>query len=597
MIWPLSQQKCLRNMGSPTLLKPDTPCAGWGLSTLLVVQPLLSKITSRTGRAGQEPSLEETAICEHLHPKATGCYASSCITELAVCAPVAYTPACTIGRSHALEVGSSNWPMLLSTPWAIMVLALVVVGVFVVLHLAVRIKRKPKGMSYSVSRDQLTGLANRSTLIRQIEAAIRDAKRDRRSALLLIDIDDFRMLNDTLSYGAGDEVLVQVAGHIADQVREEDFVARFGEDAFAVLARTPTLDQAIATAERIRESLENMKVQMGAARITTYLTVSIGVSEIDGNSSVKDVALRADSALCAAKDSGRNRVVCLSRPEECAKDVPDAYVRIAMIEDALKNDRFILHFQPIIPIVAFNRCSDDSTQLTSSEHDNALKWVGGKGKARLYEALIRIEGDDGNVVPPGEFIPWAEAIGLIPQVDLWVLKNVIATLHERPDMNIAMNLSARSISRSSFLAQVEKCVSRSGLAPGRLGFEITETAGLGNLKAVRNWMKHMKALGCCFAIDDFGSGYASMAYLSNLPVDIVKIAGSIVRSMSSSPSGRLIVEAISSVVHVTGAWAVAESVEDQETLSTLREMGVDFAQGFYIARPSALDAIARHAPR
>jgi EAL domain-containing protein (putative c-di-GMP-specific phosphodiesterase class I) len=269
-----------------------------------------------------------------------------------------------------------------------------------------------------------------------------------------------------------------------------------------------------------------------------------------------------------------------------------------VVEDALKNDRFILHFQPIIPIVAFNRCSDDSTQLTSSEHDNALKWVGGKGgKARLYEALIRIEGDDGNVVPPGEFIPWAEAIGLIPQVDLWVLKNVIATLHERPDMNIAMNLSARSISRSSFLAQVEKCVSRSGLAPGRLGFEITETAGLGNLKAVRNWMKHMKALGCCFAIDDFGSGYASMAYLSNLPVDIVKIAGSIVRSMSSSPSGRLIVEAISSVVHVTGAWAVAESVEDQETLFTLREMGVDFAQGFYIARPSALDTIARHAPK
>lgn len=202
---------------------------------------------------------------------------------------------------------------------------------------------------------------------------MRPATRGSRSALLPIDVHDFRTLNNTLSYGAGDEALVQVAQHIADQVRREDFFARFGDDAFAVLAFTPTLDQAMATAERIRKSLGNMKVQMGAVPISIYLTASIRISGIDGKCSVKDVAIRADSALGQAKESGRNRVVCLSRPYGGTKDEPDAYTRIAMIEDALENDRLILRFQPIVPVSAFDRCRDDSAKRPSTEGDNALR--------------------------------------------------------------------------------------------------------------------------------------------------------------------------------------------------------------------------------
>jgi diguanylate cyclase (GGDEF)-like protein len=586
MILPLSRQQRLGDLSS----------ADSALLILVVAAVLLSVITLRANHADHDHrgSMQSGAV------SAFGPIDEAILPQPASgSAPVSYTPACIIGASPSLAISPSVWSRLLSTPWETMILALVFVAALAAWLLAARRKLKPENQHHSASRDQLTGLPNRSALISQIEEAIKAAKLGRRSALLLIDVDDFRTLNNTLSYGAGDEVLVQVAQHIADQVRDEDFVARFGDDAFAVLARTPTLDQAMVTAERIRESLESMRVQMGVAPIRIYLTASIGVCGIDGESSAKDVALRADSALCQAKESGKNRVVSLSGSADGTEGEPDAYARIAMIEDALENDKFILHFQPILPIGSINRHKSDSRlrQTASSEYDNALKWVGGEGTARLYEALVRIESADGRVIPPGEFIPWAEAIGLIPQVDLWVLRKVIAILNERPDMNIAMNLSARSISRSSFLAQVERCVSRSGLAPGRLGFEITETAGLGNLKAVRNWMKRMKTLGCCFAIDDFGSGHTSMAYLSNLPVDIVKVAGTIVRGMPGNPAHGLIVEAISSMVHVAGAWTVAESVENGEILSALMDMRVDFAQGFYFARPSDLETIAARTPR
>lgn len=548
-------------------------------------QPGSSNTLPNPGDVIGRASPEEVALIFAGHPIVRGPYPSGRSKSVTAYAPVIDTRTGTVVAALALEVDAADCPKPLAKGWSVIAFALALTGTLGIALPRMHAENEATEQLRTASHDQLTGLANRSALISEIERAIREAGTDLQSTLLLIDIDDFRTLNDTLSYGVGDDVLVQVAQHIRDEVRREDFVARFGEDAFAVLVRTPAIEQAVVTAERIRASLEHVEVETGGTAITVYLTVSVGIAEIDANSSVKDVALRADSALCAAKSAGKNRIVC-SSVAAGGRDESDAYTQIAMIEDALEHDKFILHFQPIVPIVPINPNRGSKNHF--AEQDHALKWVGYMDGSRLHEALVRIEGPNGEIIPPGKFIPWAEAIGLVAQIDLWVLEHAIEVLNERPDMNVAINLSARSISRPSFLTQVEQRVASSGLAPGRLGFEITETAGLGNFKEVRNWMRRMKALGCSFAIDDFGSGHTSMSYLSDLPVDIVKITGTIVTSMVGNPSHGLVVEAINSVVHVVGAWTVAESVENEEALLELKNMGIDFAQGFYFAPPTDL---------
>ena len=548
-------------------------------------QPGSSNTLPNPGDVIGRASPEEVALIFAGHPIVRGPYPSGRSKSVTACAPVIDTRTGTVVAALALEVDAADCPKPLAKGWSVIAFALALTGILGIALPRMHAENEATEQLRTASHDQLTGLANRSALISEIERAIREAGTDLQSTLLLIDIDDFRTLNDTLSYGVGDDVLVQVAQHIRDEVRREDFVARFGEDAFAVLVRTPAIEQAVVTAERIRASLEHVEVETGGTAITVYLTVSVGIAEIDANSSVKDVALRADSALCAAKSAGKNRIVC-SSVAAGGRDEPDAYTQIAMIEDALEHDKFILHFQPIVPIVPIN--PNRGSKNLFADQDHALKWVGYMDGSRLHEALVRIEGPNGEIIPPGKFIPWAEAIGLVAQIDLWVLEHAIEVLNERPDMNVAINLSARSISRPSFLTQVEQRVASSGLAPGRLGFEITETAGLGNFKEVRNWMRRMKALGCSFAIDDFGSGHTSMSYLSDLPVDIVKITGTIVTSMVGNPSHGLVVEAINSVVHVVGAWTVAEAVENEEALLELKNMGIDFAQGFYFAPPTDL---------
>lgn len=548
-------------------------------------QPGSSNTLPNPGDVIGRASPEEVALIFAGHPIVRGPYPSGRSKSVTAYAPVIDTRTGTVVAALALEVDAADCPKPLAKGWSVIAFALALTGTLGIALPRMHAENEATEQLRTASHDQLTGLANRSALISEIERAIREAGTDLQSTLLLIDIDDFRTLNDTLSYGVGDDVLVQVAQHIRDEVRREDFVARFGEDAFAVLVRTPAIEQAVVTAERIRASLEHVEVETGGTAITVYLTVSVGIAEIDANSSVKDVALRADSALCAAKSAGKNRIVC-SSVAAGGRDEPDAYTQIAMIEDALEHDKFILHFQPIVPIVPINPNRGSKNHFADQDH--ALKWVGYMDGSRLHEALVRIEGPNGEIIPPGKFIPWAEAIGLVAQIDLWVLEHAIEVLNERPDMNVAINLSARSISRPSFLTQVEQRVASSGLAPGRLGFEITETAGLGNFKEVRNWMRRMKALGCSFAIDDFGSGHTSMSYLSDLPVDIVKITGTIVTSMVGNPSHGLVVEAINSVVHVVGAWTVAESVENEEALLELKNMGIDFAQGFYFAPPTDL---------
>jgi len=475
----------------------------------------------------------------------------------------------------AFDIDASTWPRYSLIHWWPVLLSVGLLAALAAFILISKGSSESRHARYVATRDYLTGLVNRAALINEIDRAIRRAKNGKPSALLVIDIDNFKALNDTLTYSMGDEILVEVASHIEKMVRKSDLVARIAGDEFAVLLTGVSLDEARATAERIRASLENLRFEVSSMPV--YLTVSAGMTEIDRDAHTRDVSLRADMALATAKKAGKNRVAfdspcAASASDGCSGSCSDTLA----IEGALQGDKLLVYLQPIVPIAGRDSQRSDARQ-------------GNWRKARCFEALIRMVGPDNSVIVAGKFVPIAEGLGLIPYIDMWVLDRVIQLMSIQPDINIAMNLSARSISRPSFLAEVESKVASSGISQYRLCFEITETAAMGNLGEVRAWMDRMKELGCSFAIDDFGAGHSAISYLYELPIDIVKIAGNVVQAMKGPASGRLIIEAINSVSHVLGAMTVAECVEDEESLKALQDMGVDFAQGYYFARPMPAD--------
>ncbi|HON43008.1 MAG TPA: bifunctional diguanylate cyclase/phosphodiesterase [Bacillota bacterium] len=471
----------------------------------------------------------------------------------------------------AMDIDASAWPKYALFQWTPVFLTVAFLAALAVFMVVLKYIDESRHARYLAERDYLTGLANRATLIRAIDRAILQARKGGPSALLAIDIDNFKALNHTLTYSMGDEILVAVAGHVKTLVRRTDMVARLAGDEFAVLLTGVARDEALATAERIRSSLEMLRFEVRGMPV--YLTVSTGMIEIGRNTHTEDVAMRADMALAAAKEAGKNRIAfspTYAAPAPNGESV--TYSDTLAIEAALRGDRLLVYLQPIVPVT--------DTQPQESDY-------------RCFEALVRMIGADNNVVPAGKFVPIAEGLGLIPQIDMWVLDRVIELLSAQPDVSIAMNLSARSIARPSFLEQVEAKVKSAGIGQGRLCFEITETAAMGNVSEVRSWMNRMKALGCVFAVDDFGVGHSAISYLYELPVDIVKIAGNVVQSMRDDSSGKLVVEAINSVSHVLGAKTVAECVEDEECVAVLQDMGIDFGQGYYFARPMpAHDALA-----
>ncbi|MEA4883791.1 MAG: EAL domain-containing protein [Clostridia bacterium] len=487
--------------------------------------------------------------------------------------PIAST---TTGDAYAvlaLDINAANWPRRLRGPWSIPLLLALFTGALAATLILMRNRQSVQQARWLSTHDHLTGLPNRSVLSECIEAAIEEAKRGKPSTLVLIDIDNFKIVNDTLSHLAGDEVLIRVARCIRGMIRETDLVARLGGDEFVVLLQGVPVQSALTTAERIRESVEDLKMEIDGA--TVDVTLSVGLTQIDGLCDQRGITLSADAALYHAKDNGKNRVTYPGAGDEAGHGRPNVYDRVSMIKDALRDDRFLLQFQPIV--------SAGCGPGMRSAKPEGIRW---------YEALVRIVCPSRGMVLPGEFIPWAERFGLITQIDRWVVNAALQVLANRDSIGLFINLSVRSISSASFLTHVEEAVAASGVAPCRIGFEITETTALGDVDEAREWIQRLRALGCLFAVDDFGAGYSTMSVLSSLPVDIVKIDGSVIRAVGSEPAHRLIVEAINSVAHSIGARTVAECVEDAESLAALDQMGVDYVQGYYIARPASLEAHA-----
>ncbi|MBL8463841.1 MAG: EAL domain-containing protein [Thauera sp.] len=423
--------------------------------------------------------------------------------------------------------------------------------------------------------DALTGLPNRALLHDRIAQAIRSGvRRESFGMLMLVDIDRFRQLNDTLGHAAGDRLLCEVAARLRASVREEDTVARHGDDDFAVLVERigETESDALSHAEHIARKLQQALQQPYVLGSETgdrhFATLSIGISLFhDGVSSLESLLKQAEVALYRAKQDGRDTVRFFN-PEMQA--VVDAHARLeARMREALEANAFRLFFQPQV-----NR----------------------RGVVIGAEALLRWPLDGGPMVSPAEFIPLAEDTGHIVQLGLWVLRTACAQLarwqtdESTRHLKIAVNVSARQFHQPDFVASVKETVHAAGIDPGRLELELTESAILSDVDETILRMNELRALGIRFALDDFGTGYSSLSYLKRLPFDQLKIDQSFVRDMAENQGSEAIVLAILSLSHALGLEVVAEGVEMPEQRDFLRQHGCDSFQGYLFGKPLPIEA-------
>lgn len=452
-----------------------------------------------------------------------------------------------------------------------------VVGAVMVFHDVSATDRLSRKLSYQAAHDALTGFVNRqefdSVLARAISLVHDDETR--RSSLLYIDLDQFKVVNDTFGHTAGDELIRQIAGCLQLSVPNNDVIARLGGDEFAVLLDRMGESQAISVAETIRVAIENHRFEWQGAFHS--LSASIGVVMLDGESSVGAALSAADVACFAAKDMGRNKVHLYREGEASARHQEMHW--LSRINRALEDERFQLYFQPIV-----------STVLEAGDEF-----------CTHYELLLRMIDEDGELVLPATFIAAAERYDRMPAVDRWVVKEALryadaGDTNRDAAFTLAINVSGNSLSDDRFLEYVKDALRERQLCRGAVCFEITETAAIANLARVTHFMKELKALGCLFSLDDFGSGLSSFAYLKNLPVDFIKVDGAFVRNLVNDAVDQSMVSAIQQVGCAMGIQTIAEHVETAEIRETLAKLGIPLVQGFGIARPTEMAAFSHWSP-
>lgn len=441
-------------------------------------------------------------------------------------------------------------------------------GVVLVLRNMTRELEYVASLAWQATHDSLTGLVNRIEFERRLFAALtreRDAaRRESVAVLMFLDLDQFKVVNDTCGHAAGDEMLRAVAARLQTCLRESDTLARLGGDEFGVLLRDCEAGDAGIVAERLRASLEGFTLHWETHPFAT--SVSIGVVDLQEVEIDAEEAMRfADIACYMAKERGRDRVQ-LAHPQDQELSRHASEISWGRrIKEALEQDRFCLYVQPIRPV-----------------HGSA-------GSPLHAELLIRMI-DESGIVAPGTFIPAAERYGLMSAIDRWVVKHAFATLAAMApgsrDFQYAINLSGASIGDERFLEFLRGQFAQTGVPAELICFEVTETTAVRNLAAAARFIRELKGLGCKFALDDFGAGMSSFAYLKHLPVDYLKIDGSFVKDMPNDPVNRDMVAAINDIGHSMGYRTIAEYVENEAILTLLREIGVDFAQGYYIGKPT-----------
>lgn len=449
-------------------------------------------------------------------------------------------------------------------------------GYVVVFSDVTEARRLAKRLSYQATHDSLTGLVNRAEFERRLDRLLRPTEGAALAgdhAVCFLDLDHFKVVNDTCGHLAGDDLLQRVAEALRSRVRSRDTVARLGGDEFGILMEHCSIQQAT----RIGESLRRAVAGLRFARDGRVFRVgaSIGLAAVSPGLATRTEVLRAaDHACYSAKEAGRDRVRVFDRTDSETRRRLGDMEWLGRLQHALQEGRFSFRYQPIVPLL--DEVSDHG------EH---------------FELLLRLRDDSGDLVAPGGFLPAAERYGMATMIDRWVVSSALAWLREHPAVLDSLylcniNLSGRSLTDADFLGHVLQALGHTRIPPGKICFEITETSAIASLDSATQFIAGLSAHGCSFALDDFGSGLSSFGYLRSLAVDFVKIDGSLVHTMVTNPASSAMVASIAQIGRAMGKRVVAEWVEDDATLHQLKALGVHYGQGHWIASPRDLHGLA-----
>jgi diguanylate cyclase (GGDEF)-like protein/PAS domain S-box-containing protein len=446
-----------------------------------------------------------------------------------------------------------------------------VCGAVLVFHDVSESRELNRKLSYHASHDALTGLVNRREFESRIERCLKSARALEGSyALCHLDLDQFKMINDSCGHSAGDTLLGHVGALLKSKVRWRDTLSRLGGDEYGVLLEGASLEEALRSAEILREAVKNFRFEWDDR--VFKLSASVGVVPITAdNVDVASILSAAEGACAAAKEQGRNRVHSFAENDIELMRRRRETQWAARISQALDDGRFDLYRMPIAPLQV-------------------------KEEGEHYEILVRMRDESGKIVSPEHFIAAAERYNIMPAIDRWVIENtfrwLVSEADERERLSMcAINLSGQSLGDDKFLPFVIEQFQKSGLDASKICFEITETSAVASFSQANRFIKSLKELGCKFSLDDFGTGLSSFGYLKHFPVDYLKIDGSFVRGILNDPIDREMVRSINEIGHLTGKLVIAEFAENQEIIQTLRSLGVDYAQGWGIAQPSRLSKV------
>jgi diguanylate cyclase (GGDEF)-like protein len=436
-------------------------------------------------------------------------------------------------------------------------------------HDLTRQKHSERELEHLANHDGLTGLLNRRRFEQELRQAITGIRRrGGTAALLMLDLDNFKYVNDTLGHGAGDELIKSVAGLLQGRLRQTDRIARLGGDEFAVLLSDVGSDDAHRIGVQLLIALRHHAVPLAGRSVS--MTASIGVAIVDdGEAEVSQLLADADLAMYEAKRAGRDGI-SVSAPEQAREArLAARFTWAERLRRALEQDEFELFAQPVLDLAS--------------------------DTVHTHEILLRLRGDDRELITPAQFLPSAERLGLMTAIDRWVVSNSIRQLAPwlRSDSRrrIEINLSGNSIGDAELPVLIADELAASQLDPQSLIFEVTETATIANMAEAKKFAATITALGCRFALDDFGTGFGSFYYLKHLPVDYLKIDGDFISDLPENETDQLIVKSIVDIARGTGKLTIAEFVADRHILSWVRELGVDFVQGYHIGRPVPIGQI------